>query len=190
MPLLLVGCRASFGLLTRKHHCRLCGQIVCFLPPTPPTPPPSVPLSAATKPLSTDPNSPAKPTAPQRKERCSTFFTYVNDSAPTTTDNPRRGTNNTVEEKSTNPNRRRKGFIVEIPPIEQDSTASSIAAFEGMMMGNSPNGKGSTAKGKVGEKEKEKDERKKVRVCRECLNIVLCAFFLPLYPEGLGRLER
>jgi len=95
-----------------------------------------------------------------------------------------------VEEKSTNPNRRRKGFIVEIPPIEQDSTASSIAAFEGMMMGNSPNGKGSTAKGKVGEKEKEKDERKKVRVCRECLNIVLCAFFLPLYPEGLGRLER
>ncbi|WVR04794.1 hypothetical protein IAU60_001806 [Kwoniella sp. DSM 27419] len=29
-------CQSSFSLSNRKHHCRLCGRIICSLPPTPP----------------------------------------------------------------------------------------------------------------------------------------------------------
>nr|XP_018265268.1 uncharacterized protein I303_01628 [Kwoniella dejecticola CBS 10117]OBR87426.1 hypothetical protein I303_01628 [Kwoniella dejecticola CBS 10117] len=29
-------CQSTFSLSNRKHHCRLCGKIICSLPPTPP----------------------------------------------------------------------------------------------------------------------------------------------------------
>jgi len=45
-------CGISFSLTIRKHHCRLCGRVVCYVPP----------------------NSSAEPLG--RQERCSTFVNY------------------------------------------------------------------------------------------------------------------
>jgi len=45
-------CSVPFGLAVRKHHCRLCGRIVCYVPP-----------NDAPEPL-------------RRTERCSTFISY------------------------------------------------------------------------------------------------------------------
>ncbi|ORY58668.1 FYVE zinc finger-domain-containing protein [Leucosporidium creatinivorum] len=120
-------CMASFGIKTRRHHCRLCGRVVCFLPPTlPPIPSPfdAPPAAEAPPPIPT----------PSRRERCSTFFTYEYEGA-------------LVGEKKPT------GLVVEVEPVEQD-----------LSLGGVVNDIGQT---------KEKDERKKVRVCRDCLNTVL-----------------
>ncbi|GAA95043.1 uncharacterized protein L969DRAFT_51661 [Mixia osmundae IAM 14324] len=54
-------CLASFSLTTRKHHCRTCGRVICFLPPTTPSSllPPGTPAPLIT-----------------RSRRCSTFITF------------------------------------------------------------------------------------------------------------------
>ncbi|KAK4705623.1 rabenosyn-5, partial [Phenoliferia sp. Uapishka_3] len=108
---------------------------VCFLPPTPPSdflPPPSTSMSTS------EPTPPARPT---RRERCSTFFTYVYDGLAV------KGEKDPV------------GLIVEVEQVEQDGSLSGVVA-DGNGSGN-------------GQQTKERDERIKVRICRDCLNAVL-----------------
>lgn len=52
------------------------------------------------------------------------------------------------------------GVVTEVPTVEQD------LSIDGMLGVGGAGGSSAT--------EKEKDERKKVRVCRDCLNTVLC----------------
>ncbi|BGP53951.1 hypothetical protein JCM8202_006144 [Rhodotorula sphaerocarpa] len=129
-------CTAAFGVRVRRHHCRLCGRVVCFLPPTPPAPPDSDATLNGTRAASSPSSAPPPPKA-TRRERCSTFFTYEQQLI---------GDQN---EKQT------YGVVVEVPPIEQDLSIDA-------MLGPHPP-----------PEKKQKDERPKVRVCRDCLNTVI-----------------
>ncbi|GAA6051153.1 hypothetical protein JCM3770_002565 [Rhodotorula araucariae] len=121
-------CTAAFGVRVRRHHCRLCGRVVCFLPPTPPSQYPEPATTAASC------DGPPPVPKPVRHERCSTFFTYE--------------TQVLGEEKRT------LGVVVEVPPVEQNLSIDAVIGPHGVP-------------------KKEKDEREKVRVCRECLGTVL-----------------
>ncbi|GAA5900360.1 uncharacterized protein JCM6883_002821 [Sporobolomyces salmoneus] len=183
-------CSASFGLLTRKHHCRLCGRIVCFLPPTPPTSSESSTSSLSPSKTLSESTEKKEPSRVTRKERCSTFFTYIPSDSSTSLQGP-----STAEKEkgvvTGTKKRRRKGLIVEIAPIEQDRDAAKKTLEELMSGSNNPSAQ--TQGGKKVEKEKEKkDERKKVRICRDCLNTVLRHQFstLPLKTPNWLKLYR
>ncbi|GAA5868425.1 hypothetical protein JCM8547_006271 [Rhodosporidiobolus lusitaniae] len=141
-------CTASFGVRARRHHCRLCGRVVCFLPPTPLSayPEPSF-LSHLSSTASESPASPPPPPPPAsfRRERCSTFITYEHQVFPSPS--------------AVDGEKRTYGVVVEIPPVEQD------LSVDGML--------GSVAVGGQSREKEKKDERKKVRVCRDCLNTVM-----------------
>lgn len=160
-------CQTKFGLLTRKHHCRLCGRIICFLPPTPTTT-----TQAAISTIPSSPTTPATNINEQkvivRRERCSTFFTYIVD------DDANNKSVRGVEKGSEK--RRRKGLIVEIAPVEEDRVSAEATLAEMMMMTSSDKKKKDKQSNSEDDKKRfksVKDERRKVRICRDCLNTVL-----------------
>ena len=132
-------CTAPFSLTTRKHHCRLCGRVVCFLPPSGPNQ--LVLAAAAARANAADPDGPQQLVPPTRRERCSTFFTYEYEAS------------SSAEESE----KRVQGVVVEVAPMEREELDLRAAMEQ--------------ARGKAADEAK--DERKKVRVCRECLNTVL-----------------
>ncbi|GAA5826559.1 hypothetical protein JCM10212_006303, partial [Sporobolomyces blumeae] len=166
-------CSAPFGLTTRRHHCRLCGRVICFLPPnasasTLPSPPSISPREGG--PDARGGKDEDKGGAVVRRERCSTFFTFVGqDEEGDRRDaqgEKRIGRGGRGTQATGGASTRRNGLVVEVRPVEQD--LSLEATFQIGTNGD----KGMQTK-QVEVKDKERDQ-KKVRVCRECLATVLC----------------
>jgi len=59
------------------------------------------------------------------------------------------------------------GVVVEVPPVEQDLSIDAVL-------------------GPQAQAKKDKDERKKVRVCRDCLGTVLCVSLSLSRPSSLS----
>ncbi|GAA6006398.1 hypothetical protein JCM11491_004940 [Sporobolomyces phaffii] len=157
-------CHVEFGLWTRKHHCRLCGRIVCFLPPTPtptPTPPPPPPPPSGPG-RDSNPGTPEGPPVPTRRERCSTFLTYVADDQDDVKPTKRGGTTEAP---------RRPGTVVEVAPVEEASNAAHVERVLSGLMTAGANANASSPPPVT--PPAARDERHKVRVCRDCLDTVL-----------------
>lgn len=127
-------CGAPFGVRTRKHHCRLCGRVVCFLP------------------ANVGPNlAPPSPSTVLRRERCSTFVTYE-WSSPASAEKVGAFA---------------AGELVELDEDEMGiNPSTSSPSLASILQGASQPPKPLAADANL-------PRRKGVRVCRECLSIVL-----------------
>jgi rabenosyn-5 len=148
-------CGAPFNVVTRKHHCRLCGRVVCFLPPN---------TSEALAPSIQKPSDLQAPSAPilgqtaLRSSRCSTFVLYDRYPGSGSSQSLLIGTHNGVGHSSL----LATGSIREVdlgdfPPIQ---ALASLTAQER-----------DTVEAELDSK-RMREMKAGVRVCRECLNTV------------------
>ncbi|KAH9821322.1 FYVE zinc finger-domain-containing protein [Melampsora americana] len=142
-------CNSQFTVRVRKHHCRLCGKVICFLPPDHPT------------------NHLTSEGLPPRKERCSSFIRFEWDSQElieSRFSNP----SNLMNEKSiiSNQDNKYPGKIVELTDEEIGINTDDRHTVFDLMNKKSTATFNPTNPNLV-------SKPKGVRVCRECLTIVL-----------------
>lgn len=123
-----------------------------------------------------------------RKERCSTFFTYLPHRRPQyegqegveDEELKEKNSTSTTNKGSTTKFKKRNGLIIELaPPVEEDLQFMK-STFDELLSGSGQDNKNNKL---IDKKKKEtlnivnkkgvEEEKKKVRICRDCLNIVL-----------------
>ncbi|EGG03189.1 uncharacterized protein MELLADRAFT_78634 [Melampsora larici-populina 98AG31] len=143
-------CNSQFSVRVRKHHCRLCGKVICFLPI-------DEPIHGA-----------GEEEKQTRKERCSSFIRFEWDSEELIKSRIMTNESNSGQEKSWNLNQDQhyQGRIIELNDEEIGMSADDRqSVFDMIHKKPDPNS--------VPQQNPLISKPKGVRVCRECLTIVL-----------------